>query len=81
MRRSVSGEAWFRNCLRACVQVVTPSPGGPADKGGIKPGDAILAIDGRPIEDVTLYEVGSLLQGPQDSQVRLLLLDRCNCKQ
>ncbi len=26
------------------------SPGGPADKAGIRPGDVILAVDGRPVE-------------------------------
>jgi putative serine protease PepD len=27
--------------------------GGPADKAGLKPGDVITKIDGRPIEDAT----------------------------
>ncbi|MGD0788972.1 MAG: trypsin-like peptidase domain-containing protein [Terracidiphilus sp.] len=33
------------------VLVQTVRPGGPADKGGIKIGDIIIAIDGRPIKD------------------------------
>lgn len=33
------------------------------------PQDRILAIDGKPTEEVSLYEVGALLQGPKDSQV------------
>jgi serine protease Do len=33
------------------VMVQTVSPGGPADKAGIKPRDIITSIDGRPIKD------------------------------
>jgi serine protease Do len=33
------------------VLVQQVQPGGPADKGGIKPGDIITSIDGRPIKD------------------------------
>lgn len=50
-------------------QVITPSPGGPADKAGIQPRDAVLAIDGKPTAGLSLYDAGDLLQGPEGSQV------------
>lgn len=51
--------------------VVAPTPGGPAEAAGIRPGDAILAIDGRPTADLSLYAAGGLLQGPEGSEVAL----------
>lgn len=54
-------------------QVVTPSPGGPADAAGIKPGDVIAAIDGRPTRGLSLYEAADLLQGAEGTQATLSL--------
>ena len=43
------------------------SPGGPADKAGIKPGDIIVAIDGRPVtqEDELLVAIRALAPGDE----------------
>lgn len=49
--------------------MVTPSAGGPAERAGVRAGDAILAVNGRVVSDISLYEIGSLLQGPADTQV------------
>jgi len=50
--------------------VVTPSPGGPAERAGIAPRDALVAINGRPLAGLTLYDAGEMLQGPEGSEVR-----------
>lgn len=42
--------------------MISTSPGGPANKIGIKPGDFILAIDDRSTEDMDIYEAAELLQ-------------------
>lgn len=50
-------------------QVITPSAGGPADRAGIEPRDALVAIGDVATEGLTLYEAGDLLQGPEGSEV------------
>lgn len=49
--------------------VVAPVGGGPADAGGIRAGDVIAAIDGKPTRGLSLYEASDLLLGPLDTQV------------
>ncbi|KAK8946220.1 hypothetical protein KSP40_PGU012508 [Platanthera guangdongensis] len=51
--------------------VISASPGGPADKSGINPGDFILAIDDRGTEDMDIYEASELLQGTEGSTISL----------
>ena len=51
--------------------VISPAPGGPADKAGIKSGDAILQIDGVDTSTMSLYAAGNALQGPEGSSVTL----------
>lgn len=53
--------------------VVAPAAGGPADRGGVRPGDRIISVDGRPAADMSLYDIGPLLQGEPDTQVVLSL--------
>jgi C-terminal processing protease CtpA/Prc len=55
------------------VVVLTPSPGGPADKAGAKAGDVIVSVDGTAVKGLSLYDVSDLLQGEADSQVRQVL--------
>lgn len=42
--------------------VISSSPGGPADKAGILPGDIILAINDMTTEDMDIYEAAERLQ-------------------
>ncbi len=47
----------------SALVVLSPAPGGPADKAGIRPGDTILAIDGTPTSSLSLYAAGALCRG------------------
>jgi C-terminal processing protease CtpA/Prc len=49
--------------------VITPSAGGPAERAGIEPRDMLLAIDDRPMQNISLYEAGDLLQGTEGTEV------------
>lgn len=51
--------------------VITPAPGGPAERAGIKPQDEIVAIDGQPTSQLSLYAAGNMLQGAEGSAVVL----------
>ncbi|MQL81337.1 hypothetical protein Taro_013783 [Colocasia esculenta] len=51
--------------------VISSSPGGPANKAGIIPGDIILAIDNLRTEDMDIYDAAERLQGPEGSSVEL----------
>jgi hypothetical protein len=51
------------------IVVLTPSPGGPADRAGVVAGDVLVAVDGQPTKGLSLYDASDLLQGPPDSQV------------
>jgi len=53
------------------VAVMTATPGGPAEKAGILPGDIILAIDNTSTEDMDIYDAAERLQGPEGSSVEL----------
>jgi len=49
------------------------TPGGPADKVGLKPGDLVLAIDGKPMENARQFDV-NLYRRAIGYQVRLDVL-------
>jgi len=53
------------------VVVIAPAAGGPADRGGLRPGDTILSVDESPLAGLSVYEAASLLQGPEGSSVTL----------
>jgi carboxyl-terminal processing protease len=53
------------------LKVVSPRDGSPAAASGIKPGEAIFAIDKEPVFDLTLADVEAKLLGPVDSEVTL----------
>jgi carboxyl-terminal processing protease len=55
------------------LKVVSPRDDSPAAKAGIKPGEAIFAIDKEPVFDLTLTEIEAKLRGPVDSDVTLTL--------
>ena len=58
------------------LTVVTPIEDTPAYKAGLKPGDYILAVDGKPTMEMSLQEAVSHIRGPQGSEVELTILHR-----
>jgi carboxyl-terminal processing protease len=50
-------------------QIMIPFRGGPAHKGGAKPNDLILAVDGKSTEGEKLGDVVERIRGPEGSEV------------
>ena len=56
------------------LRIMSARDGSPAAKEGIRTGDYIRAIDGRPTRDMSPYEGARLLRGAAGSKVTLLLI-------
>lgn len=56
------------------VIVVAPFAGTPAYKAGIRPGDVIIAVDGKPTENLNAGEVADLLKGAKGTPVHITIL-------
>jgi len=56
------------------VIVIAPFVGTPAYRAGIRPGDVIIAVDGKPTDNLTTGEVADLLKGPKGTTVRITIL-------
>src|SRR5262249_39023755 len=56
------------------LKVVTPIDGTPAARAGVVPGDIIAAIDGAPVQGLTLNQAVERLRGPLNSAVRLKIM-------
>ncbi|NOT01099.1 MAG: S41 family peptidase [Phycisphaerales bacterium] len=55
----------------ASITVIAPFEHGPAMLAGIESGDEIVAVDARPVDDLSLFDVEGLLDGPPGTQVNL----------
>ena len=55
------------------VTVLAPMEGSPAARAGVKPGDEIVAIEGKPVRGERLDKIITLMRGPAGSRVRLTL--------
>lgn len=54
--------------------VVAPLPGSPAEKAGVKPGDLLDTIDGKPVRNWPLWKVQGALDGPEGTHVALAIV-------
>ena len=57
----------------AGVDIVTPLPGSPARRAGLKPGDTILAIDGTATKSMSITDAVNRIRGLAGSSIRLLV--------
>jgi carboxyl-terminal processing protease len=56
------------------LRVVSARDGSPAARAGIRSGDFIRAIDGRPTRDMSAYEGARLLRGAPGTKVKILVI-------
>jgi len=56
------------------LRVVSVRPNSPAAKAGLRTGDYIRAIDGKPTREMAAYEGARLLHGAEGSRVKLLVI-------
>ena len=53
------------------VAVVEPMPGSPAFRAGLRPGDVIVAVDGKSTADLDVPAVAAMLKGPKGTLVHV----------
>ena len=56
------------------VIVIAPFVGTPAYRAGIRPGDIIAGVDGKPTDGMTTADVAELLKGPKGTQVKITIV-------
>jgi len=56
------------------VIVIAPFTGAPAYRAGIRPGDVIVAVDGKPTDNMSTSDVAELLKGPKNTTVKITVL-------
>ncbi len=55
------------------IVVVAPMEGTPSFKAGIRPGDVIVSVDGKPTESQDSAAVASMLKGPRGTHVSVVM--------
>ena len=55
------------------IVVVSPFEGTPSYKAGIRPGDTIVAVDGKLTDNLASDEVASMLKGPKGTHVKITI--------
>ncbi|MGO8815359.1 MAG: S41 family peptidase [Terriglobia bacterium] len=54
--------------------VVAPIPGSPAFRAGLRPGDIVAKVDGKPTDGLNTTQVAELLKGPKGTQVHVTII-------
>jgi len=57
----------------AGLRVLYPTPGGPAERAGLRPGDTIVAVDGESVAGLEQMEVINRIKGKEGTTVHLQL--------
>jgi carboxyl-terminal processing protease len=56
------------------IIVVAPFAGTPAYKAGLRPGDVIIAVDGKATDNLGVSDVADMLKGPKGTNVHISIL-------
>src|SRR5205807_661196 len=59
------------NLIGGQVVIVSPIPGSPAEKAGVKAGDVILKVGDKDVTGMSLDDVVALIRGPKGSTVTI----------
>src|SRR5262245_63106362 len=62
------------------IIVVAPFVGTPAYRVGLRPGDVIIAVDGKPTDNLSVSDVAEMLKGPKGTNVHISILREGNDK-
>ena len=54
--------------------VVAPIPGSPAFRAGLRPGDLVAKVDGKPTDGLNTSQVAEMLKGPKGTQVHVTII-------
>ena len=55
------------------IKVISPIDDTPASRAGVKPGDLILALDGKTVEGLSLNDAVDKMRGPPNSGIKLTI--------
>jgi carboxyl-terminal processing protease len=55
------------------ITVIAPIEGSPAERAGVRPGDQIIAIDGRPTRGERMDKLVALMRGPAGTRVKVTI--------
>src|SRR5215472_17775953 len=56
------------------IIVLAPFVGTPAYRVGLRPGDIIIAVDGKPTDNLSVSDVAEMLKGPKGTNVHISIL-------